>query len=50
MTDVLDEHADVLTGGNDIGNTPRVLGTPYYIAPEIILQQPHSFSVDWWAV
>jgi len=25
-------------------------GTPDYIAPEIILEKPYGFSVDWWAL
>jgi serine/threonine protein kinase len=29
---------------------PRILGTPHYLAPEMILQQPHHFGVDWWAL
>jgi serine/threonine protein kinase len=26
------------------------VGTPDYVAPEIILNQPHSFSVDYWSL
>lgn len=26
------------------------VGTPDYIAPEVILNQPHSFAVDWWSL
>lgn len=29
---------------------PRILGTPHYLAPEMILQRPHHFGVDWWAL
>lgn len=28
----------------------RILGTPDYLAPEILLQQEHGCGVDWWAV
>ena len=28
----------------------RVLGTPDYLAPEILLAQPHGAPVDWWAL
>jgi serine/threonine protein kinase len=28
----------------------RVVGTPDYLPPEILLGQRHSFPVDWWAV
>ncbi|XP_076842935.1 protein kinase C delta type-like [Brachyhypopomus gauderio] len=24
-------------------------GTPHFIAPEILLEEPYSFSVDWWS-
>ncbi|OHT10684.1 hypothetical protein TRFO_04201 [Tritrichomonas foetus] len=27
-----------------------LVGTPDYIAPEIVLSLPHSFSVDWWSL
>ncbi|XP_030848671.1 serine/threonine-protein kinase greatwall-like [Strongylocentrotus purpuratus] len=28
----------------------RILGTPDYLAPELLLQQPHGIGVDWWAL
>lgn len=28
----------------------RILGTPDYLAPELLLRQPHSFGVDWWGL
>jgi serine/threonine protein kinase len=27
-----------------------MLGSPYWIPPEMILSQPHSFQVDVWSV
>eukprot|EP00667_Euglena_gracilis_P000179 EG_transcript_179 len=32
------------------GRATAVCGTPDYLAPELLLQQPHSFPVDWWAL
>lgn len=28
----------------------RILGTPDYLAPELLLQQEHGAAVDWWAL
>nr|CAD7604617.1 unnamed protein product [Timema genevievae] len=28
----------------------RILGTPDYLAPELLLQQDHGSAVDWWAL
>ncbi len=28
----------------------RILGTPDYLAPELLLRQPHSVAVDWWGL
>lgn len=32
------------------GGEERVLGTPDYLAPELILGQDHGTAVDWWAL
>ncbi|MBN3276436.1 GWL kinase, partial [Polyodon spathula] len=36
------------------GPTPvereRILGTPDYLAPELLAGKPHDFMVDWWAL
>ena len=33
-----------------IANSRSCVGTPDYVAPEILLKQEHSFGVDWWAL
>lgn len=30
--------------------TKSIIGTPAYMAPEMLLEQPYNFSVDWWAL
>lgn len=30
--------------------TKSIIGTPAYMAPEMLLEQPYNYSVDWWAL
>ena len=32
------------------GNAVRIVGTPDYIAPEVIRGSPHDRMVDWWSL
>jgi serine/threonine protein kinase len=36
--------------GGELGTALSLVGTPDYVAPEICLSQPHSFSVDYWSL
>ena len=35
---------------SEIAKSSSLVGTPDYIAPEVILSQPHSFSADYWSL
>ncbi|KAF4517944.1 hypothetical protein B566_EDAN005310, partial [Ephemera danica] len=35
---------------NDWSSDQRILGTPDYLAPELLLRQKHGAAVDWWAL
>eukprot|EP00727_Mastigamoeba_balamuthi_P003472 m51a1_g13121 putative protein kinase (784) ;mRNA; r:272-2763 len=39
-----------LEHSNGKDSSARVLGTPDYIAPEVLLGLPHGEEVDWWAL
>lgn len=39
-----------LYGAFDRGNSEGLVGTPGYMAPEIILSQPHNQCVDYWSL
>lgn len=33
-----------------VASDQRILGTPDYLAPELLLRQEHGYAVDWWAL
>ncbi|XP_041367481.1 serine/threonine-protein kinase greatwall-like [Gigantopelta aegis] len=40
----------VRRGQQQLQDEKRILGTPDYLAPEILLHKPHDAAVDWWAL
>jgi serine/threonine protein kinase len=38
------------TTDEEIAEARSLVGTPDYIAPEIILRQTHTYTVDWWSL
>lgn len=36
--------------GENLVESRSLVGTPDYIAPEIVLNLPHTFTVDWWSL
>ncbi|EGB06613.1 hypothetical protein AURANDRAFT_29034 [Aureococcus anophagefferens] len=44
-------HASGHCAVSDFGASKRsIVGTPAYMAPEMLLAQPYDFAVDWWAL
>ena len=35
---------------SEIAKSSSLVGTPDYVAPEVILSQPHSFTADYWSL
>jgi cGMP-dependent protein kinase len=42
--------AKLLMSENDIYKTHTILGTPHYMAPEILNSKGYSFYVDLWSI
>jgi serine/threonine protein kinase len=38
-----------ITGEDSKSNTKSVVGTPNYIAPEVLLKKVHTNMIDWWS-
>ena len=37
-------------GADDLSFSKSLVGTPDYVAPEIIMNLPHSYAADWWSL
>ena len=56
LTDVMQQRDDPLMGTHEVREKKRrdqvcsTVGTPDYIAPEVLLKQPYTQSVDFWSL
>jgi len=35
---------------NNENTRNTMIGTPEYVAPEMLMQQPYSYAIDWWSL
>ena len=41
--------SSMMGGGMNTSQVSKVIGTPDYIAPELLLRRPHTTAADWWS-